>query len=255
MNLFHKKRHHYKVFIVSATLIFMGFGFTRPMVKEIDVLTKEKEIGTASISRVSFVVEKLALYDSLDLGALGLTREAFVYGVTGFKNLLDDGKVVKDNILSILDFSLPSGKKRLFVIDLEAGELVYHTYASHGKKSGQTIPTKFSNKTNSNQSSLGFYVTGDTYRGKHGESLRLLGEERGINDNAFKRGIVMHSASYVDEDIIERQGFIGRSQGCPALPKNIYKDVIDKIKEGSCLFIYSPDKFYVTHSKMIHEKA
>lgn len=223
-----------------------SLGFTKPAKKETVAIVH-------GIS--SYVEEKMAIYDSLNLGSLGLSREAFAYGLTGFRNLVSTGKLAKDNLLSILDFSLPSSKKRLFVIDLASGELIYHTYASHGKKSGQALPTQFSNKTNSNKSSLGFYVTGDTYQGKHGESLRLLGEEHGFNDNALKRGIVMHSASYVDESIIEKQGFIGRSQGCPALPKNIYKDVIATIKEGSCLFIYSPDKYYVTHSRLLHQPA
>jgi len=203
----------------------------------------------------SFVEEKLCIYDSLELGELGLSKQAFEYALTGFKKLQESGRIQKDNILSILDFSLPSGKKRLFVIDLNTNELVFHTYAAHGKKSGQILATQFSNKPNSNKSSLGFYITGDTYQGKHGTSLRLQGEEKGINDNAMSRGIVMHSAKYVDETIIAQQGFIGRSQGCPALPANIYKDVIEKIKNGSCLFMYSPDKYYTTHSRILKENA
>lgn len=201
------------------------------------------------------VEEKSGLYDSLNLDEMGLSRKAYEYALAGFKKLVNEGKIQKDNLLSILDFSLPSSKKRLFVLDLDLGVLVYNTYASHGKNSGKILPTSFSNNTNSNKSSLGFYVTGDTYNGKHGESLRLLGEEKGINDNALKRGIVMHSASYVDESIIEQQGFIGRSLGCPALPKDVYKNIIETIKDGSCLFIYSPDKYYASHSKMISKRT
>ncbi|WP_237722014.1 murein L,D-transpeptidase catalytic domain family protein [Sediminibacterium roseum] len=223
--------------------------------------TNKKSTSTTAVAAnttttlKSKVEEKMPLYDSLDLGALGLSRQAFEYALMGFNNLLDAGKIKKDNLLSILDFSLPSGKKRLFVIDLATGELVFNTYAAHGRNSGTSVATRFSNKMNSYQSSLGFYITGDTYNGKHGTSLRLQGEEKGINDNALARGIVMHSASYVDESIIASQGFIGRSQGCPALPGNVYKDVINKIKDGSCLFLYSPDKFYTTHSKFLNEKA
>ena len=231
--------------MIPAILVCMSFAFSNP--------SSEKVTDNKTVNAVSVTDEKMSLYEDLNLDSLGLSRKAFAYALAGFKNLLAEGKIQKDNLLSILDFTLPSGKKRLFVIDLVAEELVFHTYASHGKNSGKIIPTKFSNKTNSNQSSLGFYVTGDIYNGKHGESLRLLGEEKGINDKALQRGIVMHSATYVDEDIIASQGFIGRSQGCPALPRNISKDIINKIKEGSCLFIYSPDKFYVTHSKMIHD--
>ncbi len=227
---------------VSCMLIYMSFAFVNPEAASTP--------ATETVAKPA-MDEKAALYENLELGALGLSRKAFDYALTGFHKLLDEGKIQKDNILSILDFSLPSGKKRLFVIDLASGELVFHTYAAHGKKSGTTVATEFSNKMNSNKSSLGFYVTGDTYKGKHGTSLRLEGEEKGINDNALARGIVMHSASYVDESIIAQQGFIGRSQGCPALPANIYKDVIEKIKNGSCLFIYSPDKYYTSHSKIL----
>lgn len=252
MKLFHTGNVRFSGFVVLAMFAGTALAFTGPVKNETTVVIVNETITKAN-GLSSFLEEKMALYDSLDLGELGLSKEAFVYGLTGFRNLVNTGKLSKDNLLSILDFSLPSGKKRLFVIDLEAGELVFHTYASHGKKSGQMLPTRFSNKTNSHKSSLGFYITGNTYKGKHGESLRLLGEEHGINDNAFKRGIVMHCASYVDENIIEKQGFIGRSQGCPALPGNIYKDVIDRIKEGSCLFIYSPDKYYAAHSRLLRE--
>ena len=233
-------------------VLFMFVGMSLAFVKA-DTAPAEVAAANTVNTANSFITENIVLYEDLDLGSLGLSREAFSYALTGFKKLLDEGKIQKDNILSILDFSLPSGKKRLFVIDLREGELVFNTYAAHGKKSGTSVATQFSNRPNSNMSSLGFYITGDTYNGKHGTSLRLEGEEKGINDNALARGIVMHSASYVDESIVAHQGFIGRSQGCPALPTNIYKDVINKIKNGSCLFIYSPDKYYATHSKILNE--
>ena len=195
---------------------------------------------------------KFYIYDSLGLAELGLSRVAFEKALKGYHILLSSGKIQHENIISIIDFSLSSNKKRLFVIDIDRDSLIYNTYVAHGKKSGMMLPTKFSNKPESRKSSLGFFITGDTYSGKKGYSLRLLGAEKGINDNAFKRGIVMHSATYVDEDIIESQGFIGRSYGCPALPANIYKDVIETIKQGSCLFIYSPDIYYAKHSRIMH---
>ncbi len=191
---------------------------------------------------------KVALYQQLGLEAMGLSRVAFQYALNGWNALLKEGKIKKDNILSILDFSLPSGEKRMFVIDLELGKLLFNTYASHGKNSGNNIPTHFSNRQNSNQSSLGFYVTGDTYNGKHGTSLRLQGEESGINDNALSRGIVVHGAEYVNEQVAEQRGSIGRSQGCPAIPQHLSKPIIDQIKNGSCLFIYSPNKEYLRKS-------
>lgn len=249
MKVFRQRKWHTPIWVAAVLFVTMAFSFTDPA--PTPPVSAPRELS----SRPALVAEKMELYERLNLASLGLSHEAFVYGLTGFHNLLSTGKVMKDNILSIVDFSLPSSKKRLFVIDLEAGELLFHTYTSHGRNSGQILPTQFSNKANSNKSSLGFYITGDTYQGKHGESLRLLGEEDGINDNALKRGIVMHSATYVDEEIIRSQGFIGRSQGCPALPKNVYKQVIGTIKDGTCLFIYSPDKYYKTHSRMIRELA
>lgn len=238
-----------QVLAIGAMLVCMSLAFTTPETASSPSLLN-KEITVKLI-----VEEKMSIYDSLDLNSLGLSRQAFEYALTGFTNLLNTGKIRKDNLLSILDFSLPSGKKRLFVIDLTSGELVFNTYAAHGRNSGTSVATQFSNKTNSYQSSLGFYITGETYNGKHGCSLRLEGEEQGINDNALARGIVMHSASYVDESIIAQQGYIGRSQGCPALPGNIYKEVIEKIKNGSCLFLYSPDKYYASHSKILKERV
>lgn len=246
MKVLRQRKWHYPTWIIAIICLVMGAGFTLPTANEKTVIT-----ATAAPAPASLVEAKMGLYETMNLASLGLSQEAFQYALTGFNTLLNSGKKLKDNLLTIVDFSLPSSKKRLFVIDLQTGELLFHTYTSHGRNSGRLLPTQFSNQNNSNKSSLGFYITGDTYRGKHGESLRLLGEEEGINDKALERGIVMHSASYVDESIIRSQGYIGRSQGCPALPTHIYKQVISTIKDGSCLFIYSPDQYYKTHSKMI----
>lgn len=234
------------VFLVLM-LVCVSFAFIRPEPGS----TGKAMVASANTVAKSLVEEKMALYDSLDLDDKGLSRKAFEYALTGYNRLLNSGRIVKDNLLSILDFSLPSGKKRLFIIDLATGQLLYNTYAAHGRNSGSALATKFSNKANSYQSSLGFYITGGTYIGKHGESLRLLGEEKGFNDNALARGIVMHSAAYADEEIVARQGFIGRSQGCPALPQNISKEIIGKIKDGSCLFLYGADSYYTSHSQLL----
>jgi hypothetical protein len=190
------------------------------------------------------------IYDSLHLDSLGLNRSAFTQGLSGLDMLIAAGDITNANILSIVDLSLPSSKKRLFVIDVNTHTLIYNTYVSHGRNSGREMATKFSNKPNSYESSLGFYVTGDTYIGHHGYSLKLEGKEEGINDNALARGIVMHGASYVNERMATARGYIGRSEGCPAIPVKWHKDLIEKIKNGTCLFFYSADKFYATHTKM-----
>lgn len=191
------------------------------------------------------------VYDSLKLGDAGLSRAAFEYGMKGYNYLLSDGKIKNDSVISIIDFSLSSGKKRLFVIDLKHVNVLFNTYVSHGRNSGMESANEFSNVPSSYKSSLGFYITADVYQGKHGYSLKLEGEEAGINDNALSRGIVMHAAAYVNETIAAERGYIGRSEGCPAIPEADHKAIIEKIKDGSCLFIYSPDQFYITHSAII----
>lgn len=144
----------------------------------------------------------------------------------------------KNNVITIIDFNLPSSKKRLWTIDVNSGEILIHSLVAHGKNSGDNKAQKFSNTPHSLQSSLGFYLTENTYFGKHGYSLRLKGMEKGINDKAFERAIVVHSADYVSEDFIKANGRLGRSFGCPALPKNINEKFINTTKEGSLLFIF-----------------
>jgi hypothetical protein len=193
-----------------------------------------------------------AEYDSLHLEKMGLSKTAFSYAMKGFNYLVEKGSLAKDNIISIVDFSKPSSQKRLFVIDLNNLRVLYNTYVAHGVNSGKEFANQFSNTPESNKSSLGFYETKNTYLGGNGYSLRLAGLERGINDNAEKRDIVIHGAGYVDEALIRSQGYIGRSWGCPALPEKLHKPIIDKIKNGSCLFIYSTDNSYLKKSKIIN---
>lgn len=193
-----------------------------------------------------------SLYDSMHLEHAGLSRQTFDYAIKGFNYLVQTGRLANDKIISIVDFSLPSTVKRLFVIDLNRYKVVFRTYVAHGINSGVVSANEFSNMPESNKSSLGFYETLNTYIGSHGYSLRLEGLEKGINDNANRRDIVIHGAAYVDESLIKLQGYIGRSLGCPALPAKLHKPIIDKIKNGTCLFIYSPDKNYLNRSKILN---
>ena len=192
------------------------------------------------------------LYDSLRLNLLGLSKQAFDYAMEGYNYLVQSGTVANDRIISIVDFSLPSSRKRLFVIDLDNNKILFNTYVAHGSKSGTSVATQFSNTPESNKSSLGFYETMGTYTGHNGYSLRLEGLECGIKDNAARRDIVIHGATYVNEGLIRSRGYIGRSWGCPALPENLHKPIIDKIKNGTCLFIYSNDSNYLSHSRILH---
>jgi hypothetical protein len=178
-----------------------------------------------------------------------LSYEVFNAAVRGYSQT---DKIRKQNIMTIIDFSKPSTDKRCFVIDMDSRKLLYYCFVAHGKNSGDNFAGSFSNQPESLKSSLGFYLTAETYSGKHGYSLRLDGLEKNINDNARSREIVIHGADYVSQEFINKYGRLGRSWGCPALPPDISKEVIDKISDGSCLFIYSPDKSYFANSSLLN---
>lgn len=190
-----------------------------------------------------------SVYDSLHLNISGLSYQAYEFAKKGFDKLLEEGRLLNDSIVSIIDFSQPSIQKRLFIIDLKNYKVLFNTLVAHGRNSGRELATSFSNKASSYMSSPGFYITGSTYEGKNGYSLKLEGIEHGINDNAFERGIVVHGAAYVSQDLANAQGYIGRSQGCPAVPVSVSERIINTIKEGSCLFIYHPS--YIGHSHLL----
>jgi hypothetical protein len=239
------------VFLASALVINFLFVYAanKPF-ETVPVVSNPVDTVTAGTLVEGDVAVKntASLYDSLQLNQMNLSRNAFDFAMRGYNQLLSAGRLDNSNLVSIVDFSLPSSRKRLFIIDLKKKEVVFNTYVAHGRNSGKEMASQFSNEPESNKSSLGLYITGGTYIGKHGFSLHLAGQEKGINDNANSRAIVMHSAAYVSESAIKMQGFIGRSLGCPALPENLYRPIIEKIKNGSCLFLYSPDKSYAMHS-------
>ena len=194
----------------------------------------------------------LQVYDSLNLDELGLSEEAFDYAITGYEKLKQAGKIFNDRVISIADFTKPSYKKRLFVIDLLNYKLLFNTYVAHGQNTGREYANAFSNKPESHQSSLGFYITSGTYNGGNGYSMYLNGMENGFNNQAYERAIVMHGAPYVSEGMIRSQGYIGRSHGCPAVPEKLNKPIIEKIKNGSCFFIYSDNRSYLSKSRLLH---
>lgn len=179
-------------------------------------------------------------------------QEVIQLAISGYMSLVEEGKIDMGSPLSIIDFSLPSSKERLWIIDLEEGKLLYHSLVSHGRNSGDLMANKFSNVNSSFMSSLGFYVTGETYQGKHGYSLRLDGVEKGFNDLARERAIVIHGADYANRDFVKSTGRLGRSLGCPALPMGLHKEIINTIKDGSCLFIYGKDSNYLNKSPLIN---
>jgi hypothetical protein len=164
--------------------------------------------------------------------------------------------VQHNQILTVIDYSLPSNQKRLWIFDLKQKKLLFHTFISHGITSGALLTNYFSNINNSKATSLGVYKTEKTYYGRDGLSLRLNGLERGFNDNANNRYIVMHGAWYVDEQFIKKYGRPGRSWGCPALPIQMTGPIINTIKDNSLFVVYYPSETWLAQSKFLHcEKA
>lgn len=183
-----------------------------------------------------------------------LSREVFRKAYTGYLNLKDAGKLDQDHeIISICDFSLSSNVKRLWVIDVNQSRILVHSLVAHGQGTGEEFAANFSNTENSHQSSMGFYVTEETYTGDNGYSLKLNGMDAGYNDAAYSRAIVVHGADYVCDSYIKSNKRLGRSWGCPAVPANMAKDIINTIKNKTCLYIYYPNKNYLARSVWLNK--
>lgn len=202
----------------------------------------------------SSVISTIAssIYEDAGLSTSGLSQKAFWNAWKGYQHLLNSKLITQKQYLTICDFSQPSNNKRLYIVDIINHELILNTYVAHGRNSGSVYATHFSNKPESLESSLGFYVTRNTYIGKHGLSLRLDGVDPGYNTNAMERTIVLHGASYVNESRAKAGVMMGRSWGCPAVPENVSEVIINTIKNGSCIFIYHPQKDYLQGSKILN---
>jgi len=196
--------------------------------------------------------EAMDLYEVMDLKKFGLSMSAFEYALKGYKYLVEQGKVVKNEVLTICDFSQSSRSKRFYVIDMAEKKVLINTWVAHGRNSGGEYARSFSNNPESHKSSLGFYITGNTYYGSHGLALKIEGQEKNINDKADKRNIVIHGSAYVGESFLSRSPINGRSYGCPALPEDETDKIIETIKDGTCLFIYHPTKSYISKSKVLN---
>ncbi len=181
-----------------------------------------------------------------------LNPDALSYALAGFRYLRHKNILTNDSIITIIDYSKSSVSERFFVIDIKRKKILFRSLVAHGKNSGFEYATSFSNIICSKKSSLGFFLTGGTYYGKHGFSLRLNGLENNINNNALERAIVIHAADYVNKTYIKNYGRLGRSFGCPALPINNYENIIGTIRNNSCLYIYYPDRNYITESEIIN---
>ena len=178
-----------------------------------------------------------------------ISYDIFKMAMIGYKNIEPKNK----DILTIIDFSEPSTEKRFYLIDLKNEELLINTWVAHGKNSGENEALNFSNIKDTKMSSPGFFVTAETYQGSNGYSLRIDGIEKHINNKARKRYIVIHGADYVSEEFIMENDRLGRSWGCPAVPMELSTQIIDHIKEGSCIFVYTSDPEYFKNSKLIEK--
>ena len=203
---------------------------------------------TVRLTKLNFEDSIRSLYQSIGLAKIGMNYDVFRYGMIGFYSLKESGKLSDRNLVSFIDFSKPSTEKRFYTVDLDSRSVKFHSLVSHGKNTGENMATVFSNRPHSNQSSLGFYVTGETYVGSKGYSMRLDGVDGNHNSNMRNRAVVMHDAEYVSQAWIKKYGRLGRSQGCPALPKDISKKVIDTIKDKTVIFAYFNDVNYLKTS-------
>jgi hypothetical protein len=200
--------------------------------------------------KLSFESKAEMIYNSLNSNQYELPKlDSFKEALKGFYLLKEKGLIQKD-ILTLVDFSLSSNIKRLWVIDLATNTILYNSLVAHGRNTGEEFANSFSNSNSSFKSSLGFYATGEIYKGKHGMSLKLDGLEKGINDNARERGVVMHAANYVSNSFIKCNKRLGRSQGCPAIPEESLNGIVNTIKNKSCLFIYHPSRSLETISAL-----
>jgi hypothetical protein len=220
------------------------------------VMTKEAKASAARAAKRAemrmVIATAYSIYDEMGLEDSGLSRTAFQYAWTGYYKLRKKGLLHRTGILSICDFSQSSANQRMYVIDVRNRRMLYRTYVAHGINSGEEFANSFSNRPESCKSSLGFYVTSRTYNGMNGLSLRIQGVDKGFNDNAGKRAIVIHGASYVSQRILHKYGVMGTTFGCPAIPTEMSSQIIPVVKNGSCFFIYYPSKKYLSNSPVLN---
>lgn len=243
-----------KLITLTAILIF-SFAFTTT-----DFPKHKPEITSANSNKDFALAETLSeenssktenIYNEFSSNNSNMPElSVFEKAMNGYAKLQKKG-LVKNQLLTVVDFGLSSKKKRMWIMDMTTKMVIFHTYVSHGKNTGAEFATNFSNTVNSLQSSLGFYVTGETYHGQNGLSLFIDGQEKGFNTNARKRYVVIHGADYAEPSFIDRIGYLGRSYGCPAVPNTIAKDLIETIKGESVVYIHKEDENYLENSALI----
>ncbi|GIV43598.1 MAG: hypothetical protein KatS3mg035_0721 [Bacteroidia bacterium] len=236
-------RQKQKLIISVFIILFAVYAFS-PQI----ALTSK---NIKAVEKATAFYKASEIYSQAILGDYDLSYKAFEQAYMGYLKLLAQGKIAKSQYLIISDFTKSANKERFYVIDLNSRKVLFNELVAHGRNSGNEFAQSFSNEINSYKSSPGFYITAETYQGKHGLSVRLDGMEKGINDKARERAIVIHAAEYVSYDYISKNGRLGRSFGCPALPKDNYEKIVEVIKEGACLYIHTNDKNYQFKSTLI----
>lgn len=244
------------ILALSATFVLTTSFYKNPEIHSSSKLniTSENKTSVYPVENLNSESNSAAeLYNSIDFSSgKTLSADVFEKAFLGFNNLKKAARLDESaNLLTVIDFSLSSTQKRLWVIDLNTKKVVYNSLVAHGKNTGEEFAKKFSNTESSLQSSMGFYITESTYTGENGYSMKLLGMDPGFNDNAYKRAVVMHGADYVSDDFIKSQHRIGRSWGCPAVPRELAQPIINTIKGKNCLFIYFPDQDYLSSSQWL----
>jgi hypothetical protein len=242
----------YRILTVVGVLIF-SFAFSST--SEIDNskdLKINTEIPVKTEVKSSFEATAAGLYNEFVVNNSSMPGlSVFEKAISGYMKLEESGKVANP-LLTVIDFNLSSTKKRMWILNMDTKEVLFNTFVAHGKNTGVEFAKNFSNKENSHQSSLGFYVTGETYYGKNGLSLFIDGMEKGFNSNARKRYVVIHGADYAEPEFIQRIGRLGRSYGCPAVPNKIAKELINKIKGKSVVYIHKNDENYIEKSTYLN---
>lgn len=225
-----------KRFFLSI-IIFTIFGFSSPTVQALGIFNT----SDAWVDNEIKVIKSRHHY---------LDEKMLRVSLTAYENAIKRGMNVKP-ILTVIDYQLPSTEKRLWVFDLRNGSTLINTWVAHGKNSGDVNSTSFSNTPSSLKSSIGVFVTANTYFGNHGLSLRIKGLEHGFNDNAYRREVVIHPAAYVSAEMIRYRGRIGRSWGCPAVSPSVSKQLINIIKDKSIIVAYYPDHQWLSRSAFL----
>jgi hypothetical protein len=256
-----------RVLVVTMIAIMVYFGynvrFSTIPIPTPSVPMNPQPIASPAIPTAQLPPPPSALPSALPSisGFSWLQKQGFVIdpkllqSIESILNYTKNNQIEHNHILTVIDYSLPANQKRLWVFDLQAQKVLFHTYVSHGLKSGGLSSNFFSNRFNSKASSIGVYRTDKTYYGRHGLSLKLDGLDRGFNDNADMRAIVMHGGWYVEESFIQKYGRAGRSWGCPAVPDQLTGDIINTIKDKSLFVIYYPSTEWFEKSRFLQHET